>query len=312
MKCFFLILLILIIEQLNAQRKHYSKEDYIDKYKVIAVSEMKRSGIPASIILAQGMLESEDGNSSLARISNNHFGIKCHKTWEGEKVYHDDDKENECFRKYNSPEDSYRDHTDFLVNTKRYAFLFDYHSDDYKKWAKGLKKAGYATSRSYEKELIRIIEENELYRLDQGDFTRMIKNNKKSDSKNEDFVIDIRRRKVLERNRIKYILAIQGDNLEKITREMDLFSWQLSKYNELPKDAKITPGQVLYIQPKRCRAEAGKDFHIVQNGEKMYDISQLYGMKLKRLYRKNRMQPGQEPQEGQKLWLRKRKPAKES
>jgi LysM repeat protein len=293
-------------------QKKLSKNEYIEKYKGIAVDEMKRSGIPASITLAQGMLESDNGNSSLAVKANNHFGIKCHKTWNGKKMYQDDDKENECFRKYASAEDSYNDHTDFIVNTSRYASLFDLKSDDYKNWAKGLKKAGYATSPTYAKDLIKIIEENELFRLDKGDFSRPIKNTiKRSDHvKDDDFFVDIRRRKIFERNRIKYILVEKGDDLAKITKDMDMLSWELPKYNELPKDTPLTPGQVLYIQPKRWRAEVGKDFHTVQQGETMYFVSQLYGVKLRKLYRKNRMEPGTQPEVGQKLWLRNKKPGK--
>jgi hypothetical protein len=303
---FVLSFLILIVLSLKAQ--NYSKEEYIEKYKKIAVDEMKRSGIPASITLAQGMLESENGNSTLAYKSNNHFGIKCHKTWEGKKVYHDDDKNHECFRKYPSPEDSYRDHTDFLVNTRRYEKLFDYKSNDYKNWAKGLKKAGYATSRSYASDLIRIIEENELYRLDQGDFSRPEIKRTYSNSADEDFVVDIKRRKIYERNRIKYVIAETNDNVDKISKDMGLLSWELSKYNEISKDSKIEEGQVLYIQPKRRNAEVGHDFHTVAEGETMYSISQFYGMKLNILLRKNRMEKGQEPTVGQKIWLRKRKP----
>ena len=293
-------------------QKRYTREDYIKTYSKIAVDEMKRSGIPASITIAQGMLESDNGNSSLTQKANNHFGIKCHKNWDGKRVYHDDDANNECFRKYPSAEDSYRDHTDFLMQTSRYASLFDLKSDDYKGWAKGLKKAGYATSSSYSSDLIRIIEENELHRLDEGDFSRPMVTKtvkgKKSSWADEEFTIDIKRRKILERNRIKYIIVEDGDNIEKITKELDLLSWELRKYNELADTSKIVPGQVLYTQPKRWKAEVGNDFHLVRVGETMYSISQLYGMKLAKLYRKNRMESGTQPTIGQKLWLRKRKP----
>lgn len=303
---FSLFILLIFIGNLKAQ--YYSKERYIEKYKKIAVEEMKRSGIPASITLAQGMLESENGNSSLALKSNNHFGIKCHNNWDGKKVYHDDDRNNECFRKYPSSEDSYRDHTDFLMNTSRYNKLFEYKSNDYKSWAKGLKKAGYATSRTYAQDLIRIIEENQLYRLDESDFSRPVIAKQIKESDNDNFVVDIKRRKVYERNRIKYIIVEDDDDLEKITKEMGLLSWELTRYNELEKDAKLEKGQILYIQPKRRNAEAGKDFHYVKEGETMYSISQFYGIKLAKLLRKNRMEQGQEPEVGQKIWLRKRKP----
>ena len=305
-KRYVIVLYLIFFISLKAQ--YCTKEKYIEKYKKIAVDEMKRSGIPASITLAQGMLESENGNSSLAVKANNHFGIKCHNNWDGKKMYQDDDRDNECFRKYPSGEDSYKDHTDFLMNTRRYCKLFEYKSNDYKNWAKGLKKAGYATSRTYAQDLIRIIEENELYRLDEGDFSRpaIVKPDKNYDDEN--FVVDIKRRKIYERNRIKYILVEEGDDLDKITKEMGMLSWELKRYNELSSDIKLEKGQVLYIQPKRRNAELGKDFHFVKEGETMYSISQLYGIKLAKLLRKNRMEQGQEPEVGQKIWLRKRKP----
>ena len=157
------LFLLLFSFQLSAQ--NMTRNEYIDKYKNEAVYQMKKYKIPASITLAQGILESGDGNSELAKKSNNHFGIKCHSDWEGERVYHDDDKKNECFRKYNKVRDSYDDHSEFLLRP-RYASLFEYALTDYKSWAKGLKKAGYATNPYYAKHLIKIIEENELHKLD--------------------------------------------------------------------------------------------------------------------------------------------------
>ena len=144
------------------------RKDYIKEYNSLAIKEMKRSGIPASITLAQAMLESDNGNSTLARKANNHFGIKCHSSWKGAKVYHDDDKRNECFRKYKSIYSSYIDHSDFITNNNRYQFLFELSLSDYKAWAKGLQKAGYATSRTYAELLIKIIDNNQLYVYDQG------------------------------------------------------------------------------------------------------------------------------------------------
>ena len=157
------LFLLLFSFQLSAQ--NMTRNEYIDKYKDEAIYQMKKYKIPASITLAQGILESGDGNSELAKKSNNHFGIKCHSDWEGERVYHNDDKKNECFRKYNKVRDSYDDHSEFLLRP-RYASLFEYALTDYKSWAKGLKKAGYATNPNYAKHLIKIIEENELHKLD--------------------------------------------------------------------------------------------------------------------------------------------------
>ena len=139
---------------------------YIRKYAPIAVKEMHQNKIPASITLAQGILESGRGRSELALKSNNHFGIKCHTQWKGERVYHDDDEEGECFRKYQYVETSYDDHSAFLTKRKRYAFLFNYDAKDYKKWARGLKKAGYATDKKYPNKLIGIIENYKLYEFD--------------------------------------------------------------------------------------------------------------------------------------------------
>lgn len=301
------LLTFLIALSLNglAQKNRISTSEYIDKYKDIAIVEMKRSGIPASITLAQGIIESASGNSTLAREANNHFGIKCHK-WKGPTFHKDDDTHNECFRKYKNPEESYRDHSDFLIQGKRYAFLFEYKSDDYKNWAYGLKKAGYATNPRYPQDLIRAIEENNLQQYDKGDY----KKTEKLNIKDENFIVDVKRRSIQEKNRIKYIVATKDDNIESLTKELGLASWQLRKYNEFPVDYQPMEGEILYIQPKRNSAERGNDFHVVKEGENMHSISQLYGIKLKKLYRKNRMEAGSEPSVGQELWLRSRKPAK--
>ena len=145
--------------------KIINTEDYVKFYSNIAMDEMIQFGIPASITLAQGILESGAGKGRLAVQANNHFGIKCHD-WNGKKIYHDDDEEQECFRKYDNPEYSYRDHSLFLTNRGRYSFLFDLKKDDYKQWAKGLKKAGYATDPKYPQKLIDLIQRYQLYKFD--------------------------------------------------------------------------------------------------------------------------------------------------
>jgi len=279
-----------------------TRQEYIDSYKELAEREMKRTGIPASITLAQGILESGDGNSRLARKANNHFGIKCHD-WKGKKIRHDDDHNNECFRKYKSVYDSYRDHSEFLASKQRYASLFELEPTDYKGWADGLKKAGYATSRDYHKALIKIIEENQLYALDQGvEISGETGTQLASVNGFENIGLS---RKIYERNRIKYIIANKSDTYYGISEEFDLLPWELKKYNELTEGSKIDSGQILYIQPKRNKAEAGKKTHIVKEGETMYYISQLYGIKLDVLYRKNLMEKSSEPEVSQKLQLRK-------
>lgn len=290
-----------------AQNK-ISREEYISMYSHIAVNNMKQFGVPASITLAQAMLESDNGNSTLAVKANNHFGIKCHKDWTGATIYHDDDRKGECFRKYKNPEQSFNDHSLFLRGGKRYAFLFDLTPTDYKAWAHGLKKAGYATNPKYAELLIKIIEDNELYRFDQG-ITVAIKPPKPVVTDWDNYEIDLyKTRPVFTRNRVKYIVAKDGDTFESLARELDLMPWQLYRYNDLTRDSVIRPGQELYIQPKRWKADRSNPVHTAEEGETMYKISQMYGVKLKSLYRKNRMKPGDEPEVGQLIYLRKRKP----
>ncbi len=295
-------------------QKKITSEEYIKKYQGLAISQMKKYGIRASIILAQGLLESGSGNSTLAVKANNHFGIKCHKTWTGPRIYHDDDAKGECFRKYRSPEKSYHDHSEFLRGARRYAFLFDLNPTDYKGWARGLKKAGYATDPQYPQKLIRIIEEYKLYTLDTG-VDISIESPTKGMGEEvdpENFSIDIfNQRKLYMKNRIKYIIVEKGDTYEELTRELELMPWQLAKYNEIERGAKLDEGQELFIQPKRRKAEVNHPLHIAEEGETMYEIAQMYGVRLKWLYRRNRMQEGEEPVAGEKIFLRGRKPKNE-
>jgi hypothetical protein len=277
-----------------------SRPEYIDRYKDMAIHEMNRSGVPASITLAQGALESGDGNSSLARNANNHFGIKCHEDWNGKKTYQDDDAKNECFRKYQSVEESYRDHSDYLKAKTRYAFLFELDITDYKGWARGLKKAGYATSPTYAETLIRIIEEFGLHQYDQaGD------NAQGSHRRSERTGSHAVSRSIMEKNRVKYILALPGDSYESLTTEFGKLNWELTDYNEVRTGDSLVTGQVVYIQPKRNKAEAGKNTHVLKEGETMYMVSQLYALKLSRLYAMNLLVPGTEPAPGTYLQLRK-------
>jgi LysM repeat protein len=303
-----------------------TEEAYIDNYKDIAVSEMRRTGIPASITLAQGMIESDYGRSTLAREANNHFGIKCHNDWPGLKVYHNDDRRNECFRKYNKPEDSFYDHSEFLKSGSRYDFLFDLSSTDYKAWAHGLKKAGYATNPDYANMLVRTIEEKNLHYYDNEYKSAASSQNKQIPVKdtatyrdtakilvpanpvNENNQVAARIQRVKENNKLRYIIVRDGDTRQKIEEEFQLLHWELPKYNELSNDFKITPGQILYLQPKKEKAESGKEFHNTTEGDTMYLISQRYGIKLKCLYKMNRMQEDNEPEPGSTIWLRNIKP----
>ncbi len=304
---YILLLLFLLTagSMANGQySERMSRPEYFERYSEIAIHEMQRSGVPASITLAQGALESGDGNSRLARSGNNHFGIKCHDDWNGKRIFEDDDARNECFRKYRSVEDSYRDHSDYLRSKSRYAFLFDLPVTDYKGWARGLKKAGYATSPSYAQSLIKIIED---YNLDLYDRTggASVRNHEKERERNAGRSISSISRPVLERNRVKYIVARPGDTYESITDELGKLSWEIPQYNDLNGSDTLVTGQVVFIQPKRNKAEIGKKEHIVKQGETMYTISQLYGIKLARLYAMNNMNPGTRPAVGTILQLRK-------
>lgn len=299
-------IIIILLASLNliGQTK-MTRSQYIDSYAELAMKEMIRTGIPASITLAQACLESDNGNSTLAKNARNHFGIKCHE-WKGRKFYHDDDEIDECFRKYQSVDESFEDHSEFLTLGSRYKDLFELNSDDYKSWAIGLKKAGYATSNKYADLLIGIIEENELYKYDQevikGKFIEL-----ESESKE----IKISDRSILINNRIEFIQALPGDNPKLLREEFDLYPREIYRYNDIDKNYPLEPGMIIYLQPKRFRAEKGNEFHELQKDESMWDISQIYGVRLKRLYKLNNMKEGENPEPGTRIWLRKRKPANE-
>jgi len=287
-----------------AERKMTAKE-YIEKFKEDAVREMLVAGVPASITLAQGMLESGNGNSALAVYANNHFGIKCHKDWAGESYIQDDDEKNECFRKYATVYDSYLDHSNFLRGRQRYAFLFQLKITDYKGWATGLKQAGYATDPRYAERLIDIIEANKLNELDkvEGASPRPIE--PVNPRQQQAVVSSAGKRQVFENNGVKYIVVKKGDSFLKLAQELKLAYPELFRYNDLRRNASLENGQLLYIEPKKRKANT--ETHTVKPGETMQEIAQLYGIRLKSLYRKNRMAAGQEPRAGEVLQLQKRK-----
>lgn len=295
-------LLIGFVVQVLAQPAEYklTAEEYIEHYKEEAIREMLMHGVPASITLSQGMLESANGNSPLAVYAKNHFGIKCHSGWEGLTFIQDDDTRNECFRKYPSVLESYGDHSAFLRGRSRYSFLFRLNRTDYKGWAKGLKKAGYATNPKYPQLLINLIERHKLYEFDKANEMPSIKPEPEIMANKPIF----KGRKIMVHNGVKYIFVREGDTYFKIANNLDMMLWQLYKYNDLNKSDKLKSGQVLYLQPKRNKAKRGYNFHIVRYGEDMYDISQKYAVKLRNLFRMNRMGEGAMPNPGQKLWLR--------
>ena len=307
---FFVALFLFFYCNLLAQSaKQYSREQYIQQYKDLAIRQMKNTGVPASIILAQGMLESDNGNSTLAREANNHFGIKCHNSWNGATIYHDDDRRNECFRKYVKVEDSFIDHSDFLRDTKRYAFLFDLAPTDYKGWARGLKKAGYATNPNYADMLIKIIEDNQLFLLDRGVDIPGRPINRVTYSHDGGYTVDIyRQHRVLVQNGVQFIVAKEGDTFESLAKELEMMRWQLLKYNDLPRNAAVAVGDTLYIKPKRRSASRENAIVVLDSGETLQQISQRYAVKLKMLYKRNGIKPGEEPEGGEQIYLRGWKP----
>ena len=295
-------------------------EQYIAQFKEAAIADMKKTGVPASITMAQGMFESDYGNSSLAKVAKNHFGVKCHKDWGGDTYYMDDDAPNECFRKYTSVEESYDDHSNFLRTRDRYKFLFDLQIEDYKGWAKGLKQAGYATNPAYADKLIEIIERYNLQALDQGGTPQPIADNKEEKHKekekkkevvNEDnkpIKVKITPRvKVLNGlatiNNIPFVYVEKSDSYLKIAKQYNLELWQILEYNEAEKNDILQIGDIVFVKPKKGRAEV--ETYTVREGETMYDIAQAYGVRQKKLYQMNNIVPGTALTPGQELKMRK-------
>lgn len=294
------------------------REIYIKKYKATAVKKMKEHGIPASITLAQGILESGSGKSSLATKANNHFGIKCHRGWAGKTYIMDDDEKNECFRKYKSADQSFEDHSQFLTTRDRYAFLFEYKVTDYKKWAHGLKKAGYATNPKYAQLLIKVIEDNNLDRFDN------IKNYKdlidepqiaatETKPKYPEFLdetvddfhpvsISLTDRVIYETNGIQYVLALQQDSWEVIAEEFGFYTKQILDFNSANKKTALNPGDRVYIEKKNKKAAVL--YHIVQQNETLQSISQKYAVRTKSIKKRNKIKRNEDLIAGQRLKLR--------
>jgi len=310
----FLVLVLLLSVSTYAYSSKHTTRDYIRKYKKLAIAEMKKYKIPASITLAQGILESGNGNSTLAQKANNHFGIKCHDDWKGKTMKWTDDAYNECFRKYDKVDDSYRDHSKFLYNRDRYSKLFRLKITDYAGWAKGLQKAGYATNKQYSTLLIRVIEENRLYRFDDKKYQREVLNDNDSTlliaedditldpSKYKEKEVQGIQRKIFTNNNVRFTFVKKGENFASIAKELNIYTWQLSKYNDLDKNAVIKEGQILYIQAKKNKA--AEKYHIVKNNETLYSISQLYAIKLSKLCKRNSLSENSSLRSGQQLRLR--------
>lgn len=280
------VLLGVLPMALQAQRRNSRYNSYIKEYAPLAVEQMKKYKIPASITLAQGLLESGAGTSSLARKSNNHFGIKCHSTWRGKKVYYDDDAPKECFRAYRKVEDSYEDHSKFLTEGARYRFLFDLKMTDYKGWAKGLKKAGYATDRSYANRLITIIEDYELYKYDSQGMSKREARKLAKLLKKKPWLANPHQ--VYIANGLAYVVVREGDTFKLLGGEFDISWKKLVDYNDLHKEYVLEPGDIIYLKKKNKKAQKSYTLHVVRDGESMHSISQTYGIRLKYLYKMNK------------------------
>ena len=272
-RLFLTLFLVALALSAAAQNQQYVK--YIDQHKALAVDQMKKYNIPASITLAQALLESGAGQSELARKSNNHFGIKCHD-WAGRKVYHDDDMRDDCFRVYKSVKDSYEDHSIFLSSHQRYAGLFRLKPTDYVGWARGLKAAGYATSPTYADRLINIIESYNLDRLDSDKWKYA-----------PTYYPEAPHTPHLA-NGLVYVVARQGDTMQGIADEFKIPRSKLIRYNDLYKTYVPQKGDIIYLHRKNARAQKGYAVHIVKDGDSMYLISQMYGIRLARLYKMNK------------------------
>lgn len=297
-----LLLAFAAAPSLHAQRRLQSYNDYIKTYSEMAVEQMRRYHIPASITLAQGLLESGAGSGTLARRSNNHFGIKCGNRWHGRTVRHNDDAPNECFRVYDSVEDSYEDHSRFLTDNQRYSNLFKLKSTDYKGWAVGLKRAGYATDPSYANKLISIIEVYELYKYDNAGGTAVSAKKWAKMLRKKPWLANPHQ--VYVANGIAYVVARDGDTFRLLAGEFDIKWKKLVKYNDLTRDYTLEAGDIIYLNKKNRKTVADDIYYTVREGDSMHSISQKYGIELKRLYKLNRMAEDHIPEVGERVWLK--------
>ncbi len=341
-----LLVAILLFSTAFAQTEKERVTNYIHQYKDLAIAEMMRTGIPASIKLAQGILETGGGQSDLASLANNHFGIKCKTEWTGDRMFHDDDAKGECFRKYQSVDESYRDHSDFLRTRPNYAFLFQLDPTDFEGWAKGLKKAGYATNPAYPQRLLKIIVENNLQ-----EYT-LLALERKSNREQELFttinpqpvkksdVINVSTEKVIAKekisgpsltlqqkaatalsmasqsykydepfsiNEVKVLYAKAGTSLLALANNHNVTLKKLLEFNELQADGIMKADQLIFLGKKGRRGT--KDIHVVEPNENLYDIAQKEGVQLSSILEYNRLEKGMEPAIGEKIYLKGQSPS---
>jgi len=325
MKKLFAILFFTVILSFSVTAQPDAVRQYINSYKELAINEEIRTGVPAAITLAQGILESDAGRSDLSLSSNNHFGIKCKSDWNGATVYHDDDLKNECFRSYPSVEDSYRDHSDFLKNRPNYSFLFNLDPADYHSWAYGLKQAGYATSPVYADMLIKEItdyslEEYTMVALDHiknGTHEDVAMNHANEDAYtlndqqkagssqpavNTEIVDGAYPQGEFVINQTKVIYASAGTSLFALAANHDIAYKKLLDYNELGNTDILTKDQLIFLE-RKPKKSITKDYHLVTASESIEDIAQKEGVQLQSLYEYNKMQKGLEPAVGEKIYL---------
>lgn len=322
---------------LTAQQR-ITRSEYIAKWADVAIEHKEIYGIPASITMAQAIVESGCGNSTLARTANNHFGIKCGSSWTGGKVYHDDDAKGECFRAYDSAEESFADHAEFLNGRSRYQFLFDYASDDYVSWAKGLKQAGYATAPTYAEGLIKVIEDEKLYLLDRKNGRKLyddyvaeklgLNKPKQEEPKSEEqepkivdqslayadrgidpnnFRVTINSHfgyNVYLTNGANYIIARSGDTYASIGKLFELPVGMLRKFNDVKKGTEPKEGDIVYIERKSSQWRGSNLIHVTEAGETLLTISQVYGVRLKSLVKLNRVADDTKFEKGSTVRLR--------
>lgn len=317
-KLFFAFVMLLPLSLL-AQR--ITPEEYIQTYKDIAMQEMRDHKIPASITLAQGLLESGAGNSALAREAKNHFGIKCHKGWTGKTYYMDDDEKDECFRKYKNAEESFRDHSEFLCGRTRYAALFDLEITDYKGWARGLKAAGYATNPKYAQLLIDRIELYDLTKYDKIALGQMTDDNQLPDIAPEDELLELAfspenrsayelvdmtadKRFIYENNGVRFVYAKEGETPEQLAREFNIKYKKFCEYNLLrrPDEMVFHSGDVVYLAKLKNKNWKAKKYTVAE-GETVRDVALRFAVKPEKVMKKNGLKSAR-LQKGQVLWLR--------
>ena len=316
----------------SAQRESGTpQERYISRYASIAVNEMYRTGVPASITLAQGIIESRSGQSALAVDGNNHFGIKCHNSWRGKTMLADDDRKNECFRVYDSAEESFRDHSDFLRYRDRYKFLFDFTTTDYKSWAYGLKQAGYATDPSYASKLIQCVEDYNLSRYDRMTVDEALAEGGANaetplerdevgeipdsplkieagelftGAPGEEYRFSLSRT-LYSRNGVPFIYAIEGETYASIAKAYHLFPKEILRFNDVPHGGELHAGDVVYLEPKKSKTVRGLDKYIVgEDEETFHGICQRFAVTEKAIRKLNGLPANYQPREGDEIVLR--------